>query len=433
MSFLNWKLSPPFYYGWVIMIMVAVGTFAATGLTQLVLGGIQTFILDDTQWKGSSLAFAVTLGTWVSGMTSPFMGRLADRHGPRILMPLGAVIAAASFFILSRSTSIWHFYLAYIFGRGFSNPMLVGVVPRTAVVNFFRRRRNLALAMNSMFRPLGGSVNIQFISMVTLSSGWRTAYFVLGIFALVISVPLGLVMRRRPEDLGLQPDGQNIETTSLNNTGYVGSSSSIEGLQEGEEISWTTQEAIRAPAFWIVGIIAVLSLISSATLGFSMVPYLKDATGMSTVQAAGILSFSTVLSLSNIAWGYLADRYTPKRMLMIALSMTIVLVVYLLFLDSFKEALLFGLMWGLVTGTVGVLEQMLLAQYFGRKSYGSISSLLSPIQMLALGTGPILGAGIRDLTGSYDQLFTGLIGLYVVALLLLIKVRTPVKFEGILN
>ena len=146
MSLINWRLSPPFYYGWAIMIMVALGTFAATGLTQLVLGGIQTFILDDTEWKGSSLAFAVTLGTWVSGMTSPFMGRLADRHGPRVLMPLGAVIAAASFFILSRSTSIWHFYLAYIFGRGFSNPMLVGVVPRTAVVNFFRKRRNLALA-----------------------------------------------------------------------------------------------------------------------------------------------------------------------------------------------------------------------------------------------------------------------------------------------
>mgnify|MGYP001058012009 FL=1 len=415
------------------MIMVAVGTFAATGLTQLVLGGIQTFILDDTQWKSSSLAFAVTLGTWVSGMTSPFMGRLADRHGPRILMPLGAVIAATSFFILSRSTSIWHFYLAYIFGRGFSNPMLVGVVPRTAVVNFFRRRRNLALAMNSMFRPLGGSVNIQFISMVTLSSGWRVAYFILGIFALVISIPLGFAMRRRPEDLGLEPDGLIVETRSSNNPKHEGKLSPRQGFHESEEISWTTQEAIRAPAFWIVGIIAVLSLISSATLGFSMVPYLKDATGMSTVQAAGILSFSTVLSISNIAWGYLADRYTPKRILMIALSMTIVLVVYLLLLDSFKEALLFGLMWGLVTGTVGVLEQMLLAQYFGRKSYGSISGLLSPIQMLALGTGPILGAGIRDLTGSYDQLFTGLIGLYVVALLLLIKVRTPVKYEGILS
>ena len=72
---------------------------------------------------------------------------------------------------------------------------------------------------------------------------------------------------------------------------------------------------------------------------------------------------------------------------------------------------------------------MLLAQFFGRKSYGSISGLLTPIQMLALGAGPILGAGIRDLVGSYDQLFIGLIGLYVMALLLLIKVRTPTKHD----
>ena len=98
--------------------MSAAGTYAATGATQLVLGGVQNFIFEDLGWERSTIAYAVTAGTWASGLLTPFAGRLADRYGPRGLMPLAALIAGACFFALAGVSAVWHFYAAYIVAPG---------------------------------------------------------------------------------------------------------------------------------------------------------------------------------------------------------------------------------------------------------------------------------------------------------------------------
>ena len=150
---------------------------------------------------------AVTSGTWLSGLFAPFLGRLADRHGPRWLMTVGLVAAGASFLWLGGVHIIWQFFAAYILGRAVCNPTLVGVVPRTAAVNFFRRRRNIVLALMSTFRPVGGAINIQIISFIAVHRGRRAAYRYWGILSFVLVLPLILIMRRQPEDIGLLPDG----------------------------------------------------------------------------------------------------------------------------------------------------------------------------------------------------------------------------------
>jgi len=175
-SLSNWRPGTPFYYGWVILAMSFLAAFAASGVTQVVMGGIQVFITDDTGWKKSTLSIAITAGTWSSGLLAPFVGRLADRYGPRWLMPIGLIIAAIAFFSIAGTQAIWQFFAAYILGRAVSNPVLVGVVPRTAAVNFFFRRRNMTLALISTFRPISGAINIQIISLIAIHWGWRAAY-----------------------------------------------------------------------------------------------------------------------------------------------------------------------------------------------------------------------------------------------------------------
>ena len=164
----DWRPRTPFYYGWLILAMSAVGTYAATGSTQLVFGGVQNFIFEDMGWDRSTIAYAVTAGTWASGLITPFVGTLADRYGPRGLMPIAAFIAGLCFFAIAGMQAVWHFYAAYIVARTIASPMLVGVVPRTAAVNFFNRRRNLALGISAMARPFGGAINIQIFSLIAL-------------------------------------------------------------------------------------------------------------------------------------------------------------------------------------------------------------------------------------------------------------------------
>ena len=420
---LNWRPVTPFYYGWLIMGMAALATFACTGITQVVLGGIQDFISEDTGWSHSTIALAVTLGTWSSGFISPLFGRLADRHGPRWLMPLATIAMAIAFFSLSQGRRVWHFYAAYIFGRGLGNPILIGVVPRTVAVNFFRRRRNLALALNSLNRPIGSAINIQIIAVIAARYSWRVAYRYMGILSLAMVIPLIIIMRRRPEDIGLLPDGAKPTLSTLSREGGGGTGASVREVDP--EFSWTSGEAMRTKAFWLIGMTTVLALLGAATIGFAMVPYLRDEADMSTAQAAGVLSLSTFLAIGVLGWGYLADKITPRRLLIVVLVASSALVIYLLSVDSLTTAYSFGLLWGLFSGTTGVLEQMLLAQYFGRYSFGAITGALTPFSMGALGLGPLLGAGVREVTGSYDKLFIALAGIYLLAAVLIYFARPP--------
>ena len=189
--------------------MAALATFAGTGLSQVVLGGAQNFILDDTGWDRRSLALAVTAGTWLSGLIGPVMGHLADRVGPRWLMPIGVALVGVAFLLIAGVNNFSIFFIVYVTGRGLSNTTLIGIVPRTTAVNFFRKRRNIALAITSTFRPVSSAINIQIISMFVSFSGWRSAYWFLGIVSFSLILPLAIIMRRKPEDIGLFPDGEN--------------------------------------------------------------------------------------------------------------------------------------------------------------------------------------------------------------------------------
>ena len=271
-SVLNWRLKTPFYYGWLVLGITAVATFAASGVSQVVIGGIQVYITDDTGWSERTISYAATAGTWGSGLLAPFIGRLADRYGPRWLMPSGLLAAGAGLFVLSGADALWQFYGAYILSRAIANPVLIGLVPGTAAVNFFRRRRNVALALVSTFRPISGAINIQIISLIAVHQGWRAAYRYLGILSLLLIIPVALFVRRRPEDIGLLPDGATAETADQG--GGIG--------RQSVEDSWTAGETVRDRTFWLIVATGTVGVLASSSAGFSLVPYLVHEVGLST-------------------------------------------------------------------------------------------------------------------------------------------------------
>ena len=411
---LIWRPRTPFYYGWLILALAFLTTFAASGVSQLVLGGIQVFITDDTGWKKSTLSFAVTGGTWTAGLLAPFVGRLTDRYGARWLMPLGLVIVAISFFSLAGVHAVWQFFAAYIFGRAVSNPVLVGVVPRAAAVNFFRRRRNIALALISTFRPISGAINIQIMSLIAIHFGWRTAFRYLGVLSLILVVPIALMMRHRPEDIGLLPDGTIRQESADVRPGDPDMSGGGE-----PEFSWTLREALGTSAFWLVALSSAIGTLASGTVGFSLVPYLVEDVGLSKGTAAGVLSLGTLLVIGNLGWGFLADFIKPRHCSAAAFLIAGGMVLYLTTANSLVMALVFALLFGLSSDARDLLQNMMLAQYFGRNSFGSILGVVAPLQMLALGLGPTLSAVYREVAGSYSGLFVALAISYFIACILI--------------
>ena len=420
----DWRPRTPFYYGWLILAMSAVGTYAATGATQLVFGGVQNFIFEDMGWERSTIAYAVTAGTWASGLLTPFVGRLADRYGPRGLMPLAAFIAGVCFFALAGIHAVWQFYIAYIIARAIANPMLVGVVPRTAAVNFFSRRRNLALGISAMARPFGGAINIQIFSLIAIATSWRTAFRAHSAISLLIVIPLLLIMRRRPSDIGLQPDGASDAPASARRRQAGSRAQSTASTQRGEP-DWSAGQAARAPAFWLIVIAEALVILISGTINFQIVPYLRDV-GISPAVAAGALSVSSLLgSLGNPFWGWLSDIFSPRRLALITLAISGAAVSLFIIVPEGRLSLAVVILYGTLAGGLNILGHMMIAQYFGRSSFGSITGLMGPFQTGALGLGPTFGALLYRITGGYRSIYLFGVLSYILAFACIIAARPP--------
>ena len=420
-----WHPRTPFYYGWLVLGTAALGALAATGITQLVLGAIQGLILEDMGWDRSTLAYAVTAGTWASGLLTPLVGRLADRYGPRGLMPVAILIVGVSFFALAGISAVWQFYAAYIIARTIAHPNIIGVVPRTVAVNFFQRRRNFALGLTSMARPVGGAINIQVISLISRGFSWRVAYRVLGIFALALAVPLFVVMRRRPEDIGLQPDGDTRPLKGeLPRPRAAGPE--IQGASAPKQREWRVGEAVFTSTFWLIVVVESLGILTEGAVAFQVVPYLTDS-GLSYAVAAGALSLSALLgALVNPGWGYLSDRFSPRKLALVAVVTTAAVTTLFLTSDSGRIGFFVVILWGTASGGLSILGSMMLADYFGRAYFGSITGLMGPIQLGFLGLGPTFGAVLYKLTGDYTAMFLFAVSAYALAALCIYSVKPPV-------
>ncbi len=425
-ALLNWRPNPPFYYGWLVLGLSGAGAFAATAIAGVVLGGVQTYILDDTNWSRTSIGLAAGCGVWLSGFFAPFAGRLADRYGPRWLMPGGVIVLGLSMFAIGGAHATGQFFLAAVIGRAISQPFLIGVVPRTMAVNFFNRRRNIALALTGIYRPISGALIIQAFSIIAVFADWRAAFRYLGIFSLALALPMLVIMRRRPEDIGLLPDGARRDASTAAPSA-PGSGAQREGPPRMAEVSSTAREAFRTQAFWLISVVALLEVAATSGLGFSLVPYLRDFAGLTTPQAAGVLSISTFLALTSLIWGQLAARLTARWCIIAALALSGAAALALLWVDSLLAAYVFGVLWGLFHGGLEVLKYILLADYFGRDSYGAIAGSLRPFEAGGLGLGQVVGPLIYDFTGSYTWLIISSSGLLALSAALMLLARRPVR------
>jgi len=416
---LNWRPSTPFFYGWLVLGVCAMGAFAATSVAGVVLGGIQGLIVEGTGWKRSTIGLTAAVGVWGSGLSAPCLGQLADRYGPRLLMPLGTLLLGLALLALGGVHSVWIFFLLAVLARAISQPLLLGVVPRTVAVHFFRRKRNMALACIGMFRPLSAAVLIQLIAVIALAYDWRVAFQCIGILSLLFTLPMLLIIRRRPEDIGLQPDGEpdagrvDVQRDRVLATGSAPTAH-----------AWSAREALRTQAFWLIAMTTFLSVTSEAAIGFNMVPYLHEQANLSTVQAARILSLSTLLAITSLGWGYMADKFNPRRCMIVAMLCAAGIVWFLFTVRSVLPAYLCGIAWGVIN-SAQVLIYMLLAQYFGQSSYGAITGALRPFEAGGLGLGQSLGAILYDVTGSYRGLLWVALVAHLLAALLMLLARAP--------
>ena len=396
------------------------GAFSAASVSQLFMGALLPVLSADLGWPLSGFTGAITLGTLTGGMLSPLMGRLADRHGPRYLATGGALVLAGALVALAYVEHLWQFYLAYVIGRAISQTTLSGDVARTTAVNWFRRMRGRALGLTQMALPLGGSA-LALLAQVLLSRGmdWREVFTVFGIGAAALILPLALVLRRRPEDIGLEPDGDPPRDAPA-----PGGSPAPSGPPASEQ-GWTLRQATRTPAFWLLTASITVGVSANGAVGFHMVNYF-EVQGIPRSTAIAVLSVYAVSgALANGLWGFLVERVPERPLAAGTMVAAAVMTAFLLTITSTPAAVAFAILFGLAARGETSLVMIIVAQYYGRRHFGAISGFMIPFQMTGLGMGPLLASLAFDLSGAYVSAFGTVSAVYGITAVLLWLARRP--------
>ena len=363
------------------------------------------------------MAGVQTLARLIEGVLSPLIGPVIDRHGPRLLMVIGGFIVALVFLALTQLNNLWQFYILRggLLAVGFA--LAGGLATNTAISNWFIRRRGRALAIAGMGTQLGNFIMAPLLIWVIATHGWRSSWIIFAILSIaMLVIPSALIMRRRPEDMGLRPDGDSPKMNSVAWDADQGSASSIaEPALSTPEPVWTRRELLKTPSFWLL--VSGLSLAGLAFQGIniSVAPYVEDLGFGGGVVATALVLRAAVMFSAAPVWGLLsekADHPAIRSMPYIIQGGSCVL---------FLLAARTGFLWlaiivnGLGLAGAHLIQEVLWANYFGRLTLGKVRSTALPIVTGFSAAGPIFMNALFDVTGSYDLAFNICIVVFIVS------------------
>jgi MFS transporter, OFA family, oxalate/formate antiporter len=424
------------FYGWTIVGVTFLIGATEAGAFQNILSVFLKPMSETFGWSRAVVSGAMAFGSFGAGALSPFIGPFLDRHGPRMVAFWGVLVLSAGLVAMSSANHIWQLYLYFGVGRMVAVGALSLVISVT-VSNWFIRQRGRAMGITWLGPRIGSAILPALAQFFIMTQGWRVAWAALGILVFIVSgIPSLLFLRRRPEDIGLLPDGRTSdsnegEDSDLLQTGKPGSKPS------GGDPEWTRAQAIRTSAFWTLTIVCSLAPFAQAGINFHTFPFLTDQ-GLTEVSSVLILStMASFGALGAIGWGVLAERFSVKSLLAIN-GIGSGLVFFLLFVtakspfgQSFGNAAIFILaaIHGFMHGGRLPMLSIIWADYYGRSALGSIYGFSSPFRFTANAIGPIFAAFCFDFFGNYDYPFYFFVIMFLALGMISFTIKTPVHSE----
>ncbi len=346
-------------------------------------------------WSKTALSAAYSLQQAENGILGPIQGWLIDRFGPKASMRLGITMFGVGFMAFSQVNSLTTFYLSYLMLAVGSS--LGGFFPVNVVIaNWFDRKRARAFSLMQLGGAIGGLL-IPIVAVMLETFGWRTTAFISGVFVLVVCLPLNEVIRRRPEDYGLEVDGISAEDRDA-----TAGKASL-----NPERDFTLKEALRTRAFWLVSLGHGSSLLIVSSVNVHLILHLTSGLGYSF---AGASVFITLITAGQIAGtmlaGVVGDRLDKSKIAAGRMIFHTIAMLLLAHATSIVMVVVFALMHGTAWGLRGPMMQAIRADYFGRSAYGAILGTSSLIIIFGTVSGPVIAGFLADRTGDYVLGFT---------------------------
>ncbi|MBV8055528.1 MAG: MFS transporter [Deltaproteobacteria bacterium] len=334
-------------------------------------------------WSRAQVSLLPSVLALSAGISVLPVGWLVDRIEARIVMIVGALLAAGAMFLASASHALVTMIGAYlILGVGISAGT---VLPASLVLaNWFTERRGLAMGIALSGSTVGGSLMTLVAGHLFQVAGWRTAYIVLGLPMMAVAVPLiALIVRSRPPGAIPMTVAQSAE------------------LLEGFE----TDEALRTRSFWMIVLANFCFALTAAGSLIHMAAYLEGIgykTSAATLAVSLIFAFA---ALGKIVMGLAADRLTARIALVLCFVTQAAGLSIAFGAARIGMIAVFIPIYGMSIAAPLMLLPLLIAESLGIKRYGLLSGLAGLAQTFGAMVGPIVAGRIFDLTASYALAF----------------------------
>ena len=396
------------FYGWKIVGAASIMGGIGVGVT---ISGFPVFFLPIQEELGitaAAMSLIMSLAWAQSGLVAPFSGSLSDRLGTRVLIFWGGIITSLGLLALSFGTEFWHLLILYSLVVAFGRT--VGITPTlmTTINQWFVEKKAIAMAIVGTSFTVGGALLIPLLSIATTLVGWRIAICLSGIVIGIIVIPVSLVIRSRPEDLGIQPYG---------NKGLSGTGPAVMGCGVARVVDFTVRESISTRAFWGVLIGLSLRVAVADAIVIHQIPMMVWK-GVSAQTAAFYMSTAFILMIPlRLGLGMVANYIAPRLILAIAMATGSLGLILFLLLDGSKAIACLVLSLGIIEG-ISVLNWIAIGDYFGRSRFGSISGIMTIFYSTGGLISPVVSGWIFDQTNSYFWVLwvaTGLLALSSIA------------------
>ena len=412
-----------FYPGWTMLGFAAASQFMSAPGQSYSVSAFNEPMQESLGMSATTLSLAYGVATIVSGVILPWTGRLVDRLGARVVLPIVASLLAVACFVMSMVNNAAGLYAGFTMIRclGQGAMWLIGT---WIVGEWFLRRRGFATAVSG----LGGSISAMCFPVLNLYLikyyGWQTAWQVLGVIVgVTMIVPSILFLRNRPEDLGLHPDG--IEPDS-DEAAEVDENPHVQATTE----SWTIGEVLRDLTFWKLISVGVCAGMIGTGLVFHQETIL-DGHGISKDLAMWMISCQAAIgTLATLGAGWLSDRWPAERLMGLAMLMFACAISILIFMPHWSFVFFFALLNGLHGSVLRTTGTVVWINYYGRANQGVIRGAALSSMILAAAVGPVPLALSNDYLGSYQPALIGFVLLPLVSMLLVFTAKRPTRNES---
>ncbi|MBC8170905.1 MAG: MFS transporter [Anaerolineae bacterium] len=409
----------PVYYGWVVWLIATVGILTTTPAQNFTVAQFIDYMIRDFGIDRSTLSLLFSVGTLIGAFCLTWVGRRIDRHGNRLTGVAISSLFAIALVIFSMVTTPLMLMIVFIAVRGLGQGSL-WLVNSTAISQWFSRRCGFMMSLTLLIFALFQMAYVPWLQYQLEVHDWREMWVFLGTIVGCITVPVTwALMRNRPEDFGLLPDG--IRNLDPEETRPLSS----------DDLSWTLQEAKRTSIFWIFVFGRLIAPMLGSGLIFHQVSIFAVNGYSAEVTAHNYAIISIVNAVSSIICGLIVNRLKPHTLLAVQMLALIVTLLAAIVMSNPVMVVLFAVGCGVLFGSAGIFDGAVWSSLFGRQYQGTIRGFVVMITIVGAAIGPVIFGFSYDHLGSYTPALLLGVAMCLIALVLSMVARVPAPKSAI--